>query len=165
MKIVRNLSLLVCVLLVAPSLAAETMAVSVRHQSERESAPQLAELVEQGAMEHLFSSGNIVFDLDLDDADEAYRFRAIDQARTGGASSVIVLELTFRSAGAKGLIPERVTVTVLDVASEEELGERTLYAEQLEGFAEMTATVIADRLGGWAARIALESTGGGDAQW
>lgn len=161
----RSLGIIACALLVVPSLSAETFAIAVRQQSELEAAPILSDLVEQGAMEYLFGSGHIVFDLDLDPADPVFAFRAIDAAENGGAAYVVLLELVFTNGGTRDTLPDRVEVIILSVQTEEELGNRTLHAEQLERYNEMTPDTVAVRLGAWAARIALESMEGGSSGW
>lgn len=152
-------------LVVLSPLAGETIAVAVRQRSEHEQGPVLAARVEQGAMDRFFAEGHIVFDLDLDPEDEAYTYRAIDEALAGGAAFVVVLEARFVSVTRRELVPDTVEVAVLDVVTEEELARRVFRSADLENTAELTPETIADRLGGLAAGDALEAIGGGTAAW
>jgi len=152
-------------LVVLSPLAGETIAVSVRQRSEHEQSAALAARTEQGAMDRFFSAGHIVFDLDIDPLDEVYTYRAIDQARDGGASFVVVVELSFDAVSARELAPDAVHVAVVDARTEEELAQTAFRSEDLESIAELTPQTIADRLGGLAAESALETIAGDTAAW
>lgn len=158
------MSVLLAFVLLTPATA-ETIAVSVRQRAEQEAAPLLADFVEQGAMEYLFSEGHIVFDLVVDPDDEVYNFRAIDDALLGGARFVVVIDVSFQGDTAREFAPEHVIVRVLDADAEEQLLEEWLLASDLERGGELDAQTIADRLGALAARRALDAIGGGDSAW
>jgi hypothetical protein len=157
--------LLVFGLVLLSPLSAETIAIAVRQRSERESAPGLAESVEQGAMELLFGSGHIVFDLDLDPEADLYLYRAISEALIGGASYLVLVDLEFRVSDERGLEPDRLRVTTVDAQTDERLGQESLSAGALEQYEELDAETIADRLGGQAAEVAIESITGGNSEW
>ena len=165
MNVTRAIITVFIGLVVLAPLAGETIAVSVRQRSEHEQGPLLAAQVEQGAMDHFFGAGHIVFDLDIDPNDEVYTYRAIDQALSGGAAYVVVLDMTFMTAAERELAPDTVDLAVLDVVSEDELARRAFSASDLERFAELTPQTIADRLGALAAGSALEAIAGGNAEW
>jgi len=148
----------------APAFA-DTIAVAVRHHSEAERAPALANLVEEGAMEYLFANGNIIFDLEIDPTDEVFDYRAIDAAERGGAAYVIVLELAFTTVGERGLYPAEIEVRLLEIDGESERVRATVFADDLQGETDLTSETMADRLGARASAIALEEIAGGTAAW
>lgn len=148
----------------APAFA-DTIAVAVRHHSEAERAPALADLVEEGAMDYLFAHGNIVFDLEIDPTDEVFDYRAIDAAGLGGATYVVVLELRFTTLGERGLYPAGVEVRLLEIAGEDELVRATIVADDLQGETDLNPETMADLLGARASAIVLEETAGGTAAW
>jgi len=155
-------------LLVASSLAplgAETIAVAVRNRSELDEAGVLAELVEQGVMDSLFAAGHIVFDVEIDAADPAYDRRASDAATIGGAAYVAVVDLEFRTGGARGTRPESAAVSVLDARTTERLRHATVVAGDLWSDSEMTADTLAGVLGERASLVVLEQTRGGEPAW
>lgn len=158
------MSLLLAFVLLAPATA-ETIAVSVRQRTDEEAGRLLADFVEQGAMDHLFGEGHIVFDLVIDPNDEVYNFRAIDDALLGGARFVVVIDVAFAGDTAREFAPEYVVVRVLDSDAEEQLLEERLPAGDLERAAELDPQTIAGRLGTLAARRALEALGGDGAGW
>ncbi len=163
-KIRRIIILMLFFASLAPAYG-DTIAVVVRNRSDAERAPVLAELVEQGAMDYLFASGNIVFDLDIDPADEVFDYRAIDEATLGGANYVVVLDLVFTTIGERELYPAEVELRVLDVDSEEERIRTTILADDLQGETDLTSDTMAGLLGARASEIALEELSGGNPAW
>lgn len=165
MNVTRAMILIFLGAIVISPLAGETVAVTVRQRSDHEQGPALAAQVEQGAMDHFFGAGHIVFDLDIDPHDEVYTYRAIDQALAGGAAFLVVLDLSFVTATGRELAPAAVEVAVVDVTSEEELASATLRAANLQNIAELMPQTIAARLGELAAGRALEAIAGDTAAW
>ena len=164
----RRLQTLILALLLTAGLApagATTVAIAIRHHSEQEQAPVLAETVEQGAMEFLFGAGHIVFDQTIDPEDELFHIRSILFAEAGGAEFSFVLELEFHTPSGRGLEPREVTVIVFDVENEQEAGRSTVRAGELDGYSELDALAIAERLGAEAARLALTHLPGGSSEW
>ncbi|MFP4114015.1 MAG: hypothetical protein ACOC2Y_03330 [Spirochaetota bacterium] len=165
MKRFRVGALLLLGFVVLSPVAAETVSISVRQQAEQEEAPVLADFVEQGAMEHLFTTGHVVFDLEIDPADDLYLYRAIGDARTGGASYLVILELAFSATEERGLLPDRIDATMIDLADESVINEATLFADDLDRYAELDAETIAIRLGSLAAEMAAAGITGGEQGW
>ncbi len=166
MRTTRPYLLLLAVLqlgLAMPASAA-TIAIAVRERSEADEAPLLADLVEQAAMDRLFVSGHIVFDLDIDPDDEVFSFRAVDQAEFGGAATVLVIELLLDPDREDLQMPGRLIVEYIDVETEDALGSTTIRADQIPRYQDLPAGQLAERLGDEAARLAL-ATLGGDSTW
>ncbi|MFO7781169.1 MAG: hypothetical protein R6W94_06025 [Spirochaetia bacterium] len=158
------LILILSMAIISP-VTAETIAISVRQQSDEDEAPVLAARAEQGAMELLFGAGHIVFDLDIEPNDDDYLSRAVESARAGGAWYVVILELTFETIGERGFEPDAASVTVVEIDAPHQMDETVIHAGELERDDEMSAVTIADRLGAQAAAFALDSIGGGESEW
>ncbi len=133
--------------LVLPALSAETIAIVALNTDERDGAAALVALVEQGAMEYLFQAGHIVFNLPSDVEAPVTVGRAVSEARAGGASFVVVLDVTLEQFGLRGLRPRQAVVTLVDVERGEERDRRVLEAETLDRFHELGPQAIAERLG------------------
>jgi len=148
----------------APTFA-DTIAVAVRSDSDAEDAGVLAALVEQGAMDHLFLNGNIVFDLEIDPTDEMFAFRAIDEGALGGARAVVLLDLALDAFEGWDTYPVGVEVRVFEVDGENERVRAAISADELQAETDATPETMAVLLGRRASAIALEAIGGGDAAW
>ena len=149
--------ILALILLLASALVAETVAVGVRPVESIEFSDRLAELVEQGAMDYLFGSGHIVFDLSVDPSNQFYSYLSLDQSRRGGAAVTILMDVTFGTVVGKGVIADSIQMTVLDAVSEEILHEGLIASTAVEDFDQLDAETIAERVGGIAARNAVDS--------
>lgn len=164
----KHLHVLILMLVLAVGLApagATTIAVAVRHHSEQEQTPVLAEAVEQGVMDYLFTAGHIVFDQSIDPGDELFHIRSILLAEAGGADYSFVIELEFHTPAGRGLEPRRITVIAFDVDAEDEIVRETVESVDLAQYDELDALTIADRLGAEAARLALTHLPGGSSEW
>jgi hypothetical protein len=159
----RSLLILTVVLIGFPA-GADTIAIAVRERSDAEDAPVLAGFVEQAAMERLFQAGHIVFDLDIDPEDEVFAYRAIDGAETGGAASVIMIELELDLSRGDLQMPGSLIVEYVDALSEETLASFTVTADSIPRYRELTSDLLAEQMGDRAAALALETLGG-DAGW
>ena len=150
-------------------VSAETIAVAVAYHDAEDRALVLGELVEQGAMEYLFQQGHIVFNIDVDPENDHYAYRAIDEAREGGASYLFIIDVAWDVAPARGLLPRRLLVRAIAVTSEEEITRSTLDAASFDRFAEMNARAMAERIGAAGAEAALDgmrrSAAGGGSTW
>lgn len=148
---------------------AETIAVAVSYREAEGPAHALGLLVEQGAMEYLFQAGYIVFNVEVDPEDDVYAYHAVDVARDGGASYLVILEVGWDQVSTRGLLPRTLLMRVIGVASEEEIGRRTLDAASFDRSGEMSPQAMAERIGGAAAEAALdgmrEPAGGGASTW
>ena len=169
MRMTRREPIYLCLLLLllsagAHPVAADTIAIAVRERSDAEEAPLLAELVEQSAMDRLFLSGHIVFDLEINPDDEVFSFHAIDQAQVGGARTVLVIELELDLESGDLQMPGRIIVEYLDAETEERLGAATIDARTIPRHNELPPTLLAERLGDKAAEMAL-TTLGGESAW
>lgn len=149
--------ILALVLLLAAAVTAETVAVGVRPVESVEFSDRLSELVEQGAMDYLFGSGHIVFDLSVDPSNQFYSYLSLDQSRRGGAAVTILMDVAFDTVVGKGVITESIELTVLDAVSEEILHEGFVSSAAVEDFDQLDAETIAERVGGIAARSAVDS--------
>lgn len=168
MKRRRRVFMLFIVLAVAASaVAAETLAVLVRPMSDYDD-PQLNELLlaaEEGAMETMFAQGHIVFDLELDDEMQLSLFQAIDSARFGGARFFVLIDCTFRSEPPRGLVPEAMEATVVDVELETETRAESVDPGSIPGAAELPSDALATIAGQRAAERALRTLREVQAAW
>ena len=155
----RRCSLLCALLLfAAASVGAETLAVSVRLAIGPEDQPQLIPLlasIEEGAMEAMFAAGHIVFDIDLDEASESTRFQAIDLARAGGATFLVLIDATFEVVPGRGLVPSLTTVTVVDIEFERDIPADPVDPRTLPGAEDKPPGALSLAIGVRAAEHAL----------
>ncbi len=164
----RSLLLSALLLFAVSSAGAETFAVSVRLETGPEDEPQLSLLlasIEEGAMEAMFAAGHIVFDIDVDGASESTRFRAIDLARAGGASFLVLIDATFELVPGRGPVPSLATVTVVDVDSEQERPADPVDPRTLAGAEEMLPAELSLEIGLRAAEHALSEIGEVEGVW
>ena len=164
----RSLLLFALLLLAVTSVGAETLAVSVRLETGPEDEPQLILLlasIEEGAMEAMFANGHIVFDIDVDGASESTRFGAIDLARVGGASFLVLIDASFELTPGRGLVPSLTTVTVVDVESEQERAADLVDPRTLAGAEEMLPADLSLEIGVRAAEHALSEIGEVEGVW
>ncbi|MFP4375915.1 MAG: hypothetical protein ACLFP4_02625 [Spirochaetales bacterium] len=149
--------ILAFLLSLASVLVAETVAVGVRPVENVEFSDRLSDLVEQGAMDYLFGSGHIVFDLSVDPSNQFYSYLALDQSRRGGAAVTILMDVNFDTVAGKGVIAESIELIVLDAISEEILHEGIVSSTVVEDYERLDAETLAERVGGIAARDAVDS--------
>jgi hypothetical protein len=138
-------------------LFAETVAIGVRPDQSVESAGVLTDLVEQGAMDYMFGSGHIVFDLSVDPTNQFYAYLALDQSRRGGARVTVLMDVSFDTVHGKGLLTDAVEFSVLDALSEDVIFEGIVSARDIEDFDDLDPIAIAERVGGLVAHRASES--------
>ncbi len=164
----RSLLLFALLLFAVTSVGAETFAVFVRLETGPEDEPQLSLLlssIEEGAMEAMFANGHIVFDIDLDGEPESTRFGAIDLARAGGASFLVLIDATFELIPGRGLVPSLSTVTIVDVESERERPADPVDPRTLAGAEEMLPADLSLEIGVRAAEHALSEIGEVEGVW
>ena len=152
----------------ATVVGAETLAVAVRLEWAPEEEPATAELlsdVEEGAMDALFARGHIVFDIDEPDTSEDSWYRAIATARSGGATSLIVVDVRFHLVPVRGVLPQLARVAVVDLerAASRPLGE--VAADELPGAQRQTAEALSLSVGREAAVRALAEILEGPTTW
>jgi len=152
---------LIFLIAVSAGLSAETMAIGVRQITPQEQAGQLIELIEQGAMEAMFQSGHIVFDLDIDPAAEFYSYIAMDQSVRGGAGYTVLLDVAFAVNGVKGLYPQRILLSVFDAENQLAVHTSELDARSVDDFPKIDSLALAEVIGGEAARVVSEALAGG----
>jgi hypothetical protein len=161
--------LLFALLLMAVATAgAETLAISVRLVSGPEDDPGVLPLlanIEEGVMETMFAQGHIVFDIDLDGATDASRYQAIDLARTGGATFLVLVDAVIEVAPGRGLIPSLTQVTVVDVESERDRPAGTIELGSLPGSDVSGPDALAVDVGTEAAGYALSEIGEVGSAW
>lgn len=160
--------LLVLLLFAVASVGAETFAVSVRLVTGPGEEPELTPLqasIEEGAMEAMFADGHIVFDIDLDEASESTRFQAIDRARAGGATFLVLIDAAFELVSGRGLVPSLTTVTVVDIESELDRRADPVDPRLLAGWDDKTPDALSLDVGVRAAEHALSEIGEVGGAW
>lgn len=161
MKGVRlSLAVIMLATLFSP-LRADTIAIAVRARTgePEERALALLAMVEQGAMDHLFEAGHIVFNLVADPQAPSSR-PAIDEVREGGASLLVIVDVRLELEAGRGLMPVWAEITILRVETDEVLDNRVFHAASVGPSRDLTAETAAQRLGALASEAALESLGG-----
>ncbi|MEE8441795.1 MAG: hypothetical protein V3S41_08750 [Spirochaetia bacterium] len=164
----RRCHLLLALLLFAASVGAETVAISVRLANGPENEPRLIPLlasIEEGAMDAMFAAGHIVFDIDLGEASESTRFRAIDLARAGGATFLVLIDATFEVAPGRGLVPSLTTVTVVDIESERDMPADPVDPRTPAGAEDKPPGALSLEIGVRAAEHALNEIGEVEGVW
>lgn len=160
--------LFVLLLLAVVSVGAETIAVSVRPATRPEEEPQLIPLLmslEEGAMEALFAAGHIVFDIDLSEASESTRFQAIDGARAGGATFLVLIDAAFELVPGRGLVPSLTAVTVVDIESERDMPADPVDPGTLAGAEDKAPDALSLDVGVRAAENAMSEIGEVEGAW
>jgi hypothetical protein len=147
--------------LVPPELPAETIAIVTRHTNDHEGTLLLVALVEQGAMEFFFQAGHIVFNLPFDPDAPMTTDGALEAARDGGASHVVLLDLILEAHGHRGSRPRQAVVILLEVATGAELERVVLDAATLDRVRDPSAQAIAERLGSAASEAVAGKLGEG----
>ena len=155
----RHWTLIALFTIVAASAAgAETLAVTVRLAAAPEDEPGITELVadvEEGAMDAMFATGHIVFDIDPVGTSDSSWLGAITTARRGGATSLIVIDVSYALVGERGLLPRDATVMIVDVVQESDRLLDRINALTLAGAESQTAEALSLSLGREAALLAL----------
>ena len=154
-------ALLLPAALLPQALSAETIAIAARHTNDHEGADLLVALVEQGAMEYFFQAGHIVFNLPSDPDIPMTVERALDAARAGGASHIVMLDVTLEPHGPRSSTPRKAVVILLEVETGVELERRVFDAATLDRVRELSPQAIAERLGSAASEAVADRIGEG----
>jgi hypothetical protein len=150
------------------SAGAETLAISVRLVSGPADEPGLIPLlatIEEGVMETMFARGHIVFDIDLDGATDSSRYQAVDLARAGGATFLVLVDVAFELVPGRGLIPSMTQVTVVEVDSARDLSAGSVNSGLLASSDGSPPDVLALNVGTEAAENALSEIGEVGSAW
>lgn len=150
--------LLSVLLLIAGSLSAETLAVSVRLEGEADEENQIVQLlsqIEEGAMDAMFEDGHIVFDIELNEELQLSRFDAIDGARIGGARYLLLIDAGFGEKSGVGIVPLTAGFTIVDVRSEADRHVNSVDPASLPGVLNKSPETISREVGQLAAMNAL----------
>jgi len=165
----RRCPLLFALLLFAvASVGADTLAVFVWAETGPVEESQLAPLlagIEEGAMETMFANGHIVFDIDLGEEADSTGIQAIDLARSGGATFLVLIEAGFELAPGRRAAPSVTTVTVVEVESERERPAVLVDPGAFRGSDEMSPDALAVTVGAQAAEHALLEIGEVEGAW
>lgn len=152
----------------AAAAGAETLAVAVRLADMPEEADGVAGLlatIEEGAMDVLFADGHIVFDIDGVDQLQLTMFQAIDQARAGGATYLVLIDTSIDVVPRGGPTPGLTRVTVVEVGSEQERTADPVDPRAFVGADEKPLDAVLLEVGARAAELALGEIGEVDASW
>lgn len=147
---------------------AETLAVAVRLTDPPEDTDVVAGLlamIEEGAMDTLFADGHIVFDIDGGYQQRLTTFQAIDQARSGGATYLVLIDTDIDVAPRRGPSPGLARVTVVDIESEHERAVGPVDPRTFVGADEKPLDALLLEVGARAAGLALGEIGEVDASW
>jgi hypothetical protein len=156
MKVIRRVATVLICLVIGQAAFADTVAIAVRPTGVVAESVEAAEFVEYGAMDTYFFSGHIVFDLTVDPTDELYSYRAVAEARLGGADYVVVFDVEFIAEPGRGVVPTEGRYEIIRLDGTRDESTDVVVVSTLPGSEDLDAAGLAEALGRELAAQAIE---------